>query len=185
MYLSNDVMIHPQGDPDPVNTLPSSVSGDQRWLRLRYRDIDCWLSHPAPAIAGHEPHICQNGLFPPGHWLLCVHFVELNKYTAISNISKSCETREKLWKFCERLDLLVKKMVRGRFADIWEDLMGFLENRFTWCFGCCSTDKPMALGAGEMEQEKLFAQSLFTVGHVSPHYNHIKTLAASDVNTWI
>ena len=39
----------------------------------------------------------------------------------------------------------------------------------------------MALGAGEMEQEKLFAQSLFTVGHVSPHYNHIKTLAASDV----
>ena len=128
MYLSNDVMIHPQGDPDPVNTLPSSVSGDQRWLWLRYRDIDCWLSHPAPAIAGHEPHICQDEL-TPGHWMLCVHFVELNKYTAISNISKSCETREKLWKFCERLDLLVKKMVRGRFADIWEDLMGFLENR--------------------------------------------------------
>ena len=162
MYLSNDVMIHPQGDPAPVNTLPSSVSGDQRWLRLRYRDIDCWLSHPAPAIAGHETHICQDGLFR-GHWMLGVHFV---KFTPISNISKSCETREKLWKFCERLDLLVKKMVRGRFADIWEDLMGFLENRFTWCFGCCSTDKPMALGAGEMEQKTI----CFTIGwsRVSP-----------------
>ena len=101
----------------------------------------------------------------PGYWLLivtprpppllfvkmdcflvnecCVHYVELNP---MSNISKSCETHEKLWKFCERLDLLVKKMVRGRFADIWEDLMGFLENRFTWCFGCRQT---RALGAAQ------------------------------------
>ena len=140
----------------------------------------------------------------PGYWLLivtphpppllfvkmdcflvnecCVHYVELNP---MSNISKSCETHEKLWKFCERLDLLVKKMVRGRFADIWEDLMGFLENRFTWCFGCCSTDKH----AREMEQENLYLlnhfRSFYRFGHVSPYYNHIKTLAASDVNTWI
>lgn len=99
MYLSNDVMIHPQGDPAPVNTLPSSVSGDQRWLRLRYRDIDCWLSHPAPAIAGHETHICQDGLFP-GHWMLGVHFVELHQYQisqSLVKLVKSYESFVKGW----------------------------------------------------------------------------------------
>ena len=120
------------------------------WLRLRYPGY--WLlivTRPRPRHSSVTSYLSRETLsrsiitteekmriFQES---CCVHRVELDP---ISNISKSCETHEKLWKFCERLDLLVKKMVRGRFADIWEDLMGFLEIDLLDAF---AADKPMVL----------------------------------------
>ena len=68
------------------------------------------------------------------------------------------------------------------FERIWWD---FWKIDLLDASAAAAQTNPWHLAQGKCEQEKLFAQSLFTVGHVSPHYNHIKTLAASDVNTWI
>ena len=175
----NDVMTRPRGDPDPVNTLPSPVSGDQAMAPAPIPGYWLLIVTPRPRyyLSRWTVFWSMNVVYIVLNWIQCPISQSLVK------LMKSYESFVKGW-IC-----WLRKWSEGdlpTFERIWWDF---------WKIDLLDALAAAQTNLGHLAQRrgngtgKLYLlnhfRSFYRFGHVSPYYNHIKTLAASDVNTWI